>query len=121
MSGSYGTTPLDGVTSLFPIVTAPIDESIVLDRKHVDEVSLDMDTAIPVSFGGGVINAHVVVLKAYGGPCVARVTSLAGTSQSIPFDTYLILMSIGTPVTAIDLIRTPATPTTVQVFLGQQA
>ena len=121
LSGSYATTPLGGTPSFDPNIDAPIDEPAQLAKKRIDEIDLDVDTEVAVAFGG-VTNANIVILKAVGGTTVqAHVTSAAGASQIIPFDTYLILMSMATPVTAIGLVRTPATPTTVRVFLGEES
>jgi len=120
LSGSYGFDPLDGVLSFAPVDTAPIDESLVCKNKQIASLDLSVDTPVAVAFGG-LANAHIVLLKAIGGPVVARLTSAAGSVQSVPFDTYLILMSLGSPITAIDLTRTPATPTSVRVVLAEKA
>jgi len=118
LSGSYTTTPLSGEYSLTPSFTAPIDERIVLLYKSSQEYDLAVDTPVAVPFPG-MTGANVVILKAVGGKVKARLTSADGTTQAIPFDSYLILMSLAYPITALDLTRTPATPTNVQVFLGQ--
>ena len=120
LTGGYTVTPLDGVLSLAPNVNAIVDEPLLMSHIRNDDVDLTVDTPVAVNFGG-VASAHVIVLKAIGGPVVARVTSAAGVQQSIPFDTFLILMSTGSPATALDLTRQPATPTTVQVLLGEKA
>ena len=121
LSGGYTTTPLSGVPSFDPNIDAPIDEPVQLVRKAVDTIELDVDTAIPINFGG-LTDANVVILKAVGGGSVkGRFTSADGTQQAIPFDTFFILMSMTNPITAIDLTRTPATPTTVLVFLGEES
>jgi hypothetical protein len=120
LSGGYTTTPLDGVQSFDPNIDAVIDESLVLIKKNFEQIDLNVDTPVVVPFGG-VTNANVVLLKAVGGKVKARFTSADGTQQAVPFDTYLILMSLASPITAIDLVRTPATPATVRVFLGERA
>jgi hypothetical protein len=119
LSGSYVTTPLGGVQSFAQNIDALIDETTVLDKKYADTIELGVDTPVSIEFGG-VTNAHVVILKAVGGKVRARVTSGDGAQQAIPFDTYIILMSMEEPITAIDLTRTPATLTTVRVFLGEE-
>lgn len=120
LSGSYTTTPLGGELSFDPNIDAPINEPIQLTRKKVDTVVLDVDTPVAVSLGG-LTQAHIIILKAVGGTSVrVRITSADGAAQSIPFDTYLVLMSMAKPITAIDLTRTPATLTSVLVFLGEE-
>jgi hypothetical protein len=120
LAGSYDVTPNQGAASMDPTIDSPISETLQLNAKHYDEVHLSTDAATTVPFGT-VANAHVVLLKAEGGPCIAKVTSAAGSAQSIPFDTFLILMSVGSPITAIALTRSPAVDTTVRVFLGEKA
>jgi len=120
LSGGYTMTPLGSGLSFVPNVDAPIDETTQLTKKMVDTVTLDVDAPVSVGFGG-VANANIVLLKVtYGASVRARITSAAGVEQSIPFDTYLILMSMENPITAIDLTRTPATETEVEVILGEQ-
>ncbi len=121
LSGSYTTTPLGGTPSFAPNIDALIDEPAQLEKKQVADIDLTVDTEVAIAFGG-VTNANIVILKAVGGGTVtARITSSKGANQDIPFDTYLILMSMNAPVTAIGLVRTPATLTTVRVFLGEES
>ncbi|MEE9592242.1 MAG: hypothetical protein V3W28_01525 [Thermoplasmata archaeon] len=120
LSGGYTTTPLGGEPSFDPNIDAPIDETVQLVKKKFDTIELTVDTPVVVDFGG-LTNANVIILKSTGGVKVsARVTSADGTTQAVPFDTYFVLMSMDVPITAIDLTRTPATPTTVRVFLGEE-
>lgn len=120
LSGSYTTTPLGGEPSFDPNIDAPIDETIQLTKKHIDVISLTVDTPVVVNFGG-VTNANIVVLKSTAGVKVrARITSADGTDQAVPFDTFLILMSMDEPITGIDLTREPAVETDVRVFLGEE-
>lgn len=120
LAGSYTTTPLGGTLSFDPNIDAPINEPLQLGKKKFDTIVLDVDTPVPVAFGG-LSQAHVVILKAVGGGSViARLTSADGALQIVPFDTYMILMSMGKPYTAIDLTRTPTDETEVRVFLGEE-
>ena len=118
--GSYEVTPLSNPLSFAVSSVAPINESIQLKAKESTDVLLTVDSAVAAPFGG-VTNAHIVILKAVGGKVKARITSADGATQSVPFDTYFILMSESVPVTAIDLTRVAATPTTVRVFLAEKA
>jgi hypothetical protein len=120
LNGTWATTPISGVGSFDPDLASPIQESLVLLHKEFQSLDLAVDTPVVVSFGG-VASANIIVLKAQGGPVVATVTSAAGSAQTIPFDTYLIFMSMGTPITALSLTRAPATPTSVRVLLGEKA
>jgi hypothetical protein len=120
LSGGYTTTPLDGVPSFAPNVDAPFDESITIRTKTEYDQDLSVDTAIPLQFGG-VTNANVVILKSTGGKFKAKLTSADGTQQSIPIDTVFVLIAQSVPITAIDLTRVPATPTTVRVYLAEKA
>ena len=120
LTGGYTTTPLDGVPSLAPNVDAPIDESMVVLKKTESDVDLNVDTPVPVQFGG-VVSANVIILKTVGGKIKARLTSADGSTQSVPVDTTFILISRSVPITAIDLTRVPATPCQVRVYIGEVA
>ncbi len=120
LQGSYAVSPLTSPLSFAPSVLADINESRTLKAKQVTEHTLDADAPVNVDFGG-VVNANVITLKAVGGKVRARFTSADGSQQSVPFDTYFILMSESVPVTAIDLTRVAGTATTVRVFLGEKA
>lgn len=120
LAGGYTTTPLGGEPSFDPNIDAPINEVTQLVRKKFDTITLTVDTPVAVNFGG-LTDANIVILKSTGGVKVrARITSADGTQQAIPFDTFLILMSMDVPITAIDLTRLPATETEVRVFLGEE-
>jgi hypothetical protein len=118
--GSYQADPLNNPISFAASVIAQINESKQIQAKQVTDVNLLTDAAAPVSFGG-VVNAHIVILKAVGGKVTARVTSADGSAQAVPFDTYWILMSESVPITALTLTRVAGTSTTVRVFLAEKA
>lgn len=120
LTGSYEATPLSNPLSFAPSVVAPINESKQVKAKEVGEVLLSTDSPVAVAFGG-VVNANIIILKAIGGKVRARLTSTDGSTQAVPFDTYLILMSDSVAVTAIDLTRVAGTETTVRVFLAEKA
>jgi hypothetical protein len=119
LAGTWTTTPASGSPSGAVSLATPIEETETLVAKHYDEVALTVDSPVSVSFGGGVANAHVIILKAIGGKVSARLTSTDGATQSVPVDSLLILLADTVPVTAIDLTRVTGQATTVQVFLGQ--
>jgi len=118
--GSYEWNPLGNPLSFAPVGIAQISEGKTLKVKQVADVELLVDTPVAVPFGG-VVNAHIVILKATGGKVRARCTSADGALQAVPFDTYWILMSESVPLTAIDLTRVAGTVTTVRVFLGEKS
>lgn len=118
-TGSYDTKPLSGSLSFAALIDAPINEAVNLEHKSQDEITIIADAPVVVAFGG-VTNAHIVIMKATG-KVVARFTSANGSAQSIPFDTYLIIMSESAPFTAIDLTRVAGVETTVSIFLGEKA
>lgn len=120
LSGSYTAVPMGGAASLDPSFDAPLNEALVLQAKQYLPVHLTVDTPVAVPYGT-VTNAHIVVLKAAGGKVKARLTSADGSQQIVPFDGVLIVRSDSVPITAIDLIRLPATDIIVRVFLGEKA
>lgn len=120
LQGSYSVTPLSPPASGDFDVIAAIDERVVLQRKHADSIDLAADPAQAVNFGG-VQNAHVVVLKSLGGKVNAILTTSAGVAQVIPFETFLVLINLTAPATALSLQRVVGTLTTVKVFLGERA
>jgi hypothetical protein len=117
--GGYTVTPLGSALSFAPSLEAVIDEPKSIKAKELSELLIIADPAVSVPFGG-VLNAHIVLLKATG-KCEARITSAAGAAQVVAFDTYLILMSDSVPVTAITLTRVAGVDTTVRVFLAEKA
>lgn len=120
LTGSYEVTPQGNPLSFAPGIAAAINEAKTLAAKEICELALNADAPVAVPFGG-VVNANVVILKSTGGKVKARVTSADGAQQSVPFDTYFILMSESVPITAIDLTRVAGTVTTVRVFLAEKA
>jgi hypothetical protein len=120
LQGSLGLSGGSGAPSgaLYPV--GGLNETLVVQNSVNTIVSLDGDAAVPVPFGT-MTAAHVVSLDATGGPVTARITSEVGAQQLVPFDDYFFTISRGKNITAIDLIRTPGTPTTVRVFIAQKA
>lgn len=98
---------------------AAINETVMLALKNgQDDYLLDVDTPVPVAFGG-VTNANVVVIFADRKVRV-RLTSADGALQSVPVDGMVILISKTVPFTAIDLTRVLAQETRAKVFVGQK-
>ncbi len=124
LAGSYvtsGQTPTggSGALSMDPTLGGIISETMSLKAKTIEDVLITSDAVIPVPFGG-VVNAHVVMLKATA-KVRARLTSADGTTQSVPVDGALVLISSSGPITAIDLQRVSgAAALTCRVFLGEK-
>jgi len=120
LQGSWTTDPITGVPSGDPHLDTMIDESLTLENKEFGVYDLLLDTAYSISFGG-VTNANVVIIKTLGGKVKARLTSADGTTQSVPIDSFFVLMSSTVPVTALDVTRVSGIRTIVRVFLGDKA
>lgn len=119
--GSWGTTPLTGslLASGSTALQTPVNETVTVAEKHLDDYLLLTDAPASVGFGG-VTTANVVNIFA-NRPITVRLTSAAGTQQVIPVDGWLLLGAKSSGYSAIDLIRSPAQDTTVRVFLAQKS
>jgi hypothetical protein len=117
--GSFTTEPATGLPSGGASVATPLDDTVMLAHKECSDINLTVDTAVVVPFGG-VTNAHVVFLYA-ANKIKARITTADGTTQSIPVDPLLKMITLSVPVTAIDLTRVAGSATLVQYFLGEKA
>lgn len=102
-----------------PTIDMALAETAALLRKSVASFQLTSDSPAVVAFGP-VVNARVVVIKTKGGgPVTALITSGAGVAQAVPVDSLWVCFTAGNPVTAISLVRTPASLTEVRVYLGE--
>jgi hypothetical protein len=102
-----------------------IDERLLVVRKQNLRIDLSVDTpvAVPVlvaANGPFVSGAHVLVIKPLGGKVVARLTTADGAIQSIPVDGFLSLISLSSPITALDFIRVAGVSTTVKLFMAEK-
>lgn len=99
-------------------VFAAIDLRVPCDPPPSSRsVTISGDDPVAVALDGLVVN---VVQIAADAPVVVVVTSDAGTSQSIPCES-LILVSRAVAITAISLVRVAGQVTTVRLILGQEA
>ena len=117
--GSYGTEPVLGSPSGQPSIQTPIDETTQLSAKSVQQYDLVNDAPQAVALAG-LAGINALMVKTIGGKVVVRITSTDGSLQSIPVEGFLALLSLTTPITAIDLTRTPGTETLVTLFIGQR-
>lgn len=120
VQGSYSVGPQTGGGSGFPSSAVPILESVSLDKSSFQTYILDADSVQVVSLGG-LDQAEVLSIKTVGGRARVRITTLQGSTQSIPVDSFLMLLSESDPITAIDLLREVGLEVEVRVFLGQKA
>lgn len=117
LTGTYASYPASGAPSGDPVVSAPIDERLMLSLDLASEMLLTTDAPVALPFGG-LPNAAVVIVKAVGGPVLLRLTSAEGTQQRVPVDSFAVLTASAVPYTAVDVTRTPGAQTTVRFFLG---
>lgn len=118
LQGTFQSIPILGSPSAQPRVESPISETAQLTNRELGQYTLTSDSAQVVSLGG-LSEANVIIIKAVGGKIRVRLTSADGSQQAIPVDSFLALISLTEPYTAIDITRTPATETIVSTFLGQ--
>lgn len=119
LTGTWGTSPILGQPSAIPSFDAPIDEIIQITKKNQDDLTLTVDSPVVVSLGG-LTNVHVLVIKTVGGKIAVRLTSTDGSTQSVPVDTFLALITLSVPITAIDVTRVAGIETQVHIFMGER-
>lgn len=120
LAGSLSTTPQPQTPlGASAVATLPINEQLYLKHKSLDTLDLEADSVTPLPFGG-VTNAHVLHLRAVGGPVRVRLTSSDGTTQALTADPLITVISSSVPFTAIDLTRSAGVDTSVSYFLGEQ-
>ncbi len=117
--GSYSSAPLFGVQSAFPTISAPIDESMQLAKRFTDTLLLETEGPIAVSLAG-LTDVNLIVVKAVGGPIELSITTTLGVAL-IPVESFFMLFSFTTGITAITVERSPGVETYVEVFMGQSA
>lgn len=82
------------------------------------ELTDDSPVSVPLA---ALSRAHAVFVKTVGGKVRVRLTSADGSSQAIPVDSMLLLISESVPFTAIDITRAAGVPVTVRVLLAEAA
>ena len=119
LNGEWSAAPTVGVPTGEPSVLAPLRESIALSRVSSQEFDLSSDSAVSVNLNG-LTEIHVLSIKTVGGKVRAQLTSADGTTQSVPVDSVLVLISSSVPVTALTLTRVAGTSTKVHLFMGER-
>jgi len=98
----------------------PLDVVIALKTRFLaGEYTLTSDAPLSIPFGP-VVNAHVVVIRATGGPCKVSMTSTLGVA-AVQAGPRLELNAEDAPVTALTVQRPAGVPITVEIFLGERA
>lgn len=120
ITGSYSATPASGTPSADPIITAALDERLMLATEQYSQLTLTNDSPVSLPLGG-LSSINALIVKCVGGKVRVRITSADGSQQAVPVDTFLALISAAIPITAVDVTRTPGVQTIVRYFLGQKA
>jgi len=119
LSGSLALKPPIGTPSGQPSVIAAFSEKIALERQLSANYTLSSDSAATVSISP-LTGVNFLMVKASGGELRVRITSSDGTTQAIPVDSLLVLISNTVDITAIDLLREAGIETEVFLVLGQK-
>lgn len=119
LNGSLSLKPPVGSPSGQPSVIATFLEKVSLERQLVANYTLSGDTAVSVTLTP-LTGVNFLMVKASGGELRVRITSTDGSTQAIPVDSLLVLISNTVDITAIDLLREAGIQTEVFLVLGQK-
>ena len=119
LTGSLTSKPPVGTPSGQPSVVATFLEKIPLARQLATNYKLDGDSVVAVNISP-LTGVNFLMVKASGGELRVRITSTDGSTQAIPVDSLLILISNTVDITAIDLLREAGIQTEVFLVLGQK-
>jgi len=121
-AGSIAVQPLGGAPSGDVFASIPLNDQVVLDGVQLDMVTLSDGSPKSVAFGD-LTGANYVFIYAQGAKVKAQITSADGSTQAVPVDPKLNIISLSVPITAIALTRDPSssTVTQVRVLLGHKA
>ena len=117
ISGSWRTTPSAGaqgdITALADLFT-----TMVIKRKQVTELDLTSDPVVAVALGGSI---HVLSVRTVGGRANIRITTAGGSTQVVPVDTLVVIVTDGYPITALDVQRETGVNVQVSLFFAEKA
>lgn len=119
LTGSVASKPPVGTPSGQPSILATIAEKIPLERQLAANYTLDGDPVVSVNISP-LTGVNFLLVKASGGELRVRITSTDGSTQAIPVDSLLILISNTVDITAIDLLREAGIQTEVFLVMGQK-
>lgn len=117
LTGSWQSSPQTSGAVNSPDTSTPLSETQTVVERNISSITLGVDTAVVLPFAG-VTNAQIVIISTENLNLRAALTSVAGTTQIIPINDLLILVSRTEPITAITLTRTAGVSTPVKFYLG---
>lgn len=122
ITGNFAAIPLLGDSQGFLTVGTQFEENVQVNSM-TGRYNLTDDAAVDVEFPAGISAANVVMIAAVGGVVTARVTwsTSSVSSQALPVDPMLHLISRTEDITAVTLQRSPGVETFVEVYIGQVA
>lgn len=125
LKGSASVAPTVGTPSGEMVNLGPIEERVLVGFRLDQQFDLTVDTAVVVPVlraASGPFNAgaHVLMVKVVGGKVRVRITTSDGSTQAIPVDSFLSLISLAVPITAVDFTRVASTLTTVKLFMAEK-
>lgn len=100
-------------------VTNTIAEKMSILQYQNTVYVLSADSAQTVALGA-LTEINVLQIRVVGNKVRVRITSSDGTSQAIPVDSFLCIVSDSVSITAVDLTRTAGSETTVYVTICQK-
>lgn len=119
LDGSVITTPTLGQPSGVPAITIPLQQSLSLVNKSIQQFDLTTDAPVSVDLSA-LGQANFVLIQTVGGKVTAGITSdVAGGRQAVPVDPLLIEFYQSGSISALDLTRQAGVETNVYVFLGE--
>lgn len=100
-------------------VTNTIAEKMSILQYQNTVYVLSADSAQTVALGA-LTEINVLQIRVVGNKVRVRITSSDGTTQAIPVDSFLCIVSDSVSITAVDLTRTAGSETTVYVTICQK-
>jgi hypothetical protein len=100
-------------------VTNTIAEKMSILQYQNTVYVLSADSAQTVALGA-LSEVNVLQIRVVGNKVRVRITSSDGTSQAIPVDSFLCIVTDSVSITAVDLTRTAGSETTVYVTICQK-
>lgn len=118
--GSLSIEPPVGDPSGQPTTLMSYTERVYLDRSITANYTLGTDNVVAVAISP-LARVNVLSIRVVGGYVLARITTNAGTTQTVPVDPLLILETDNVNITALDLQRQAGIDTEVYIALGEKA
>ncbi len=100
-------------------VTNTIAEKMSILQYQNTVYVLSADSAQTVALGA-LSEVNVLQIRVVGNKIRVRITSTDGSTQAIPVDSFLCIVSDSVSITAVDLTRTAGSETTVYVTICQK-